>query len=107
MDNKTIEKMILLVWLFFTFRFIFISHWEILFLWPVLIFLDGLIQQNITKQKEQGDNNPRGIGINPQEMTKIQEPQKHTMDLDKLITKLMNEEKRKARKNIEKKRMLE
>ncbi|GFU49890.1 hypothetical protein NPIL_306401 [Nephila pilipes] len=104
MDNKTIEKTILLVWLLFTIRFIFVSHWEILFLWPTLLVLDGLLQDNTTNQKNPGDKSPRANGINTQENLKIQEQWKHSMDLDNLITKLMDEEIKKARKKIAKKR---
>ncbi|GFT31722.1 hypothetical protein NPIL_546201 [Nephila pilipes] len=103
MDEKVIEKAILLVWFLFSIRFLFFSYWDILFLPPILIILDGLFKENIKKEEQQrGDKSPLGIGA--QKDNQIQERLKHSIDLDRLITKLMEEEKRKAIKKTTKKK---
>ncbi|GFR12473.1 hypothetical protein TNCT_373991 [Trichonephila clavata] len=46
MDHKTLEKAILLVWLYFTIRILFVTYWDALFLPPVLIVLDSLFKDS-------------------------------------------------------------
>ncbi|GFY48145.1 hypothetical protein TNIN_280061 [Trichonephila inaurata madagascariensis] len=43
MDHKTLE-IILLVWLYFTIRILFVTYWDVLFLPPLLIILDSLFE---------------------------------------------------------------
>ncbi|GFW82973.1 hypothetical protein TNCV_4604001 [Trichonephila clavipes] len=44
MDHKTLAKIILLVWLYFTIRILFVTYWDVLFLPPILIILDSLFE---------------------------------------------------------------
>ncbi|GFV67448.1 hypothetical protein TNCV_4621291 [Trichonephila clavipes] len=44
MDHKILAKIILLVWLYFTIRILFVTYWDVLFLPPLLIILDSLFE---------------------------------------------------------------
>ncbi|GFU56409.1 hypothetical protein TNCV_2609311 [Trichonephila clavipes] len=44
MDHKILARIILLVWLYFTIRILFVTYWDILFLPPILIILDSLFE---------------------------------------------------------------
>ncbi|GFS63171.1 hypothetical protein NPIL_68571 [Nephila pilipes] len=93
-----LEKVILFVWLWFSIRFLFFNYWEILFLWPILIILDGQFQNNTQHQETLGDKSPPEIGQTTQKETKFNEQRPHSADLDKLIKKMMEEEKKRILK---------
>ncbi|GFW48753.1 hypothetical protein TNCV_4243331 [Trichonephila clavipes] len=44
MDNKLLANTILLVWLYFTIRILFVTYWDALFLPPILLVLDSLFK---------------------------------------------------------------
>ncbi|GFR29903.1 hypothetical protein TNCT_640041 [Trichonephila clavata] len=87
--------MILLVWAWFSIRFLFFSYWEILFLPPILVLLDGFYNTTtIRREKQLGDSNPEALGRHTQEDSKFQEQRKHSASLDKLIQKMIEDEKK-------------
>ncbi|GFR30794.1 hypothetical protein TNCT_328221 [Trichonephila clavata] len=94
MNQDTTDKMILLAWVWFTITFLFFSYWEILF-WPLIIFLlDGSRHVNtLNQERKPGDRDPEVFGRTAQETNKIQDQYKHSTSLDKLIRKLIEEEK--------------
>ncbi|GFY43928.1 hypothetical protein TNIN_208401 [Trichonephila inaurata madagascariensis] len=94
MNQDTIDKMILLAWVWFTIKFLFFSYWEILF-WPIIILLlDGSRHVNTLDQERiPGDMDPESLGRTTQETCKIQDQYKHSASLDILIRKLIEEEK--------------
>ncbi|GFQ71321.1 hypothetical protein TNCT_207471 [Trichonephila clavata] len=53
MDHKTVEKTILLVWLYFTIRILFVTYWDALFLPPILIVLDNLFKNSKSDSQTQ------------------------------------------------------
>ncbi|GFV81878.1 hypothetical protein TNCV_1057651 [Trichonephila clavipes] len=93
MNQDTTNKMILLSWVWFTIKFLFFSYWEILF-WPsIILLLDGSRHVNISDQERiPGDMDPEANGRTTQEY-KFQEQNKHSTSLDRLIRKLIEEEK--------------
>ncbi|GFY34599.1 hypothetical protein TNCV_1372901 [Trichonephila clavipes] len=46
MDPKILAKTILLVWLYFTIRILFVTYWDALFLPPILLILDSLFEDS-------------------------------------------------------------
>ncbi|GFY24739.1 hypothetical protein TNCV_1017851 [Trichonephila clavipes] len=56
MDNKTLEKIILLVWLYFTIRILFVTYWDVLFLPPLLIILDSLFEGSKSDSQAQTED---------------------------------------------------
>ncbi|GFY55346.1 hypothetical protein TNIN_437651 [Trichonephila inaurata madagascariensis] len=57
MDPKILEKTILLVWLYFTIRILFVTYWDVLFLPPILIILDSLFEDSKSdNQTQTGDH---------------------------------------------------
>ncbi|GFV34088.1 hypothetical protein TNCV_4121851 [Trichonephila clavipes] len=46
MDSKILAKAILLVWLYFTIRILFVTYWDVLFLPPILLILDSLFEDS-------------------------------------------------------------
>ncbi|GFW37661.1 hypothetical protein TNCV_415471 [Trichonephila clavipes] len=46
MDNKLLANTILLVWLYFTIRILFVTYWDALFLPPILLVLDSLFKDS-------------------------------------------------------------
>ncbi|GFR19649.1 hypothetical protein TNCT_121881 [Trichonephila clavata] len=94
MNQETTDKRILLIWAWFTIRFLFFNHWDILLLPPILMMLDGFYTDNIRNcEKESGDSDPQATGRTTQEDTKIQD-RKHSISLDKLIQKMMEKRER-------------
>ncbi|GFU72627.1 hypothetical protein TNCV_4838551 [Trichonephila clavipes] len=57
MDPKILANTILLVWLYFTIRILFVTHWDALFLPPILIILDSLFEDSQSNiQTQTGDH---------------------------------------------------
>ncbi|GFT27212.1 hypothetical protein TNCV_40491 [Trichonephila clavipes] len=57
MDDKILAKTILLVWLYFTIRILFVTYWEALFLPPILLVLDSLFKDSKSNcQTQTGDH---------------------------------------------------
>ncbi|GFV49835.1 hypothetical protein TNCV_1391171 [Trichonephila clavipes] len=56
MDPKTLEKIILLVWLYFTIRILFVTYWDVLFLPPILIILDSLFEGSKSDSQAQTED---------------------------------------------------
>ncbi|GFR13216.1 hypothetical protein TNCT_142051 [Trichonephila clavata] len=74
MNQDTIEKMILLAWVWFTIKFLFFSYWEILFWPPIILLLDGSLHLNTLHQERiPGDMDPEAIGHTTQEDCKFRE----------------------------------
>ncbi|GFU35339.1 hypothetical protein NPIL_89251 [Nephila pilipes] len=90
--------MILFAWLWFTIRFLFFNYWEIIFLLPILISLDGLFEINTKHQEHQGDKDPPEIGLATQKETEINEQRTYSTELDILIKK---NDRRRKEENIE------
>ncbi|GFX87948.1 hypothetical protein TNCV_4374131 [Trichonephila clavipes] len=94
MNQDSIDKFILHVWVWFTIRFLFLNCWDILLLPPILLLLDGFHEINTKKHEKQlGDGDPEAKGHTTEEDSKFQERYKHTISLDRLIEKLMEDEK--------------
>ncbi|GFY57516.1 hypothetical protein TNIN_405161 [Trichonephila inaurata madagascariensis] len=104
MNQDTTEIMILLAWVWFTIRFLYFSYWEILFWPPIILLLDGSRHFNTLHQKRiPGYLDPEAIDHSTQEDCKFQERYKHSASLDRLIQKLMEEEKERIlKKQLEK-----
>ncbi|GFV75742.1 hypothetical protein TNCV_1756701 [Trichonephila clavipes] len=94
MNQDNIDKRILLAWVWFTVKFLFFSYWEILF-WPLIILLlDGSRHGNTLDEEQMpGDMDPRAFGHTTKEHCKIRDQYKHLASLDRLIRKLIEEEK--------------
>ncbi|GFT96270.1 hypothetical protein TNCV_3907081 [Trichonephila clavipes] len=57
MDDKILAKTILLVWLYFTIRILFVTYWDALFLPPILLVLDSLFNDSKSNcQTQTGDH---------------------------------------------------
>ncbi|GFY76638.1 hypothetical protein TNIN_26831 [Trichonephila inaurata madagascariensis] len=90
MNQDTLDKIILLVWVCFSIRFLFFSYWDIVFLPPILILLDGL--HNIEDHEQvSGDSNPEAGGRYTQG-SKFKEQKKHFTSLDILVQLMIQEE---------------
>ncbi|GFW74821.1 hypothetical protein TNCV_5138001 [Trichonephila clavipes] len=94
MNQDTTERMILLAWVWFTIQFLFFSYWEILF-WPtIILLLHGSRRVNTSHQERiLGDLDPEAISQTTQEDCKYRDKHTHTASLDRMIQKLMEEEK--------------
>ncbi|GFY54838.1 hypothetical protein TNIN_174281 [Trichonephila inaurata madagascariensis] len=104
MNQDTTEIMILLSWVWFTIQFLFFGYWEILFWPPIILLLHGSCHANTSHQERiPGDLDPEAIGDNTQEDCKFQERYTHTASLDRMIQKLMEEEKEKVLKKHQEK----
>ncbi|GFR25327.1 hypothetical protein TNCT_199861 [Trichonephila clavata] len=104
MNQDTTDKMILLAWVWFTIKFLFFSYWEILFWPPIILLLDGSRHVSILDQEKiPGDLDPVAFGRTTQETCKIQEQYKHSADLDRLIRKMIEEEKERISKKHQEK----
>ncbi|GFS84181.1 hypothetical protein NPIL_56961 [Nephila pilipes] len=88
MESKSIEKAIMLTWLWFT--IIFFNSWEILFLPSVLIALDCLFETEPKMKTQAEDSGEKATRIAI-----------HEESLNQLIRSLIEEEKK---KNQEKKK---
>ncbi|GFR05632.1 hypothetical protein TNCT_588441 [Trichonephila clavata] len=94
MNQDPTEKMILLAWVWFIIRFLFFSYWEILFWLPIILLLDGSCHVNTLEQERiPGDMDPEAFGHIALEECKFKETNEHSASLDRLIQKLMEEEK--------------
>ncbi|GFQ77797.1 hypothetical protein TNCT_352361 [Trichonephila clavata] len=92
MNQGFLDKMILLVWLYVAIRFLFFSYWDIVFLPPILLLLDGF-QNNITShQNLSGDSDPEAIGRRTQKDSKFKKQGKHSASLNILIQIMIQEE---------------
>ncbi|GFW05116.1 hypothetical protein TNCV_599101 [Trichonephila clavipes] len=70
------------------------TYWEILFWPPIILLLHGSRHINTLHQERiPGDSNAEAVGHNTQENCKFEESYKHSASLDRLIRKLMDEEK--------------
>ncbi|GFX65073.1 hypothetical protein TNCV_452111 [Trichonephila clavipes] len=68
-------------------------YWEILF-WPLILLLDGSRHFNtLDQERVLGDLDPEVFGRNTQEDCKFKETYEHSSSLDRLIQKLIEEEK--------------
>ncbi|GFS54857.1 hypothetical protein TNCV_3575871 [Trichonephila clavipes] len=57
MDDKILAKTILLVWLYFSIRILFVTYWDALFLPPILLVLDNLFEDSKSNcQTQTGDH---------------------------------------------------
>ncbi|GFY47347.1 hypothetical protein TNIN_209021 [Trichonephila inaurata madagascariensis] len=94
MNQDTTEKMILFAWMWFTIKFLFFSYWEIMFWPPIILLLHGSLHFNtLNKERIPGDSDPKAFGRTTQEDSKFKESYEHSSSLDKLIRKLIEEEK--------------
>ncbi|GFY73807.1 hypothetical protein TNIN_202751 [Trichonephila inaurata madagascariensis] len=99
MNQDTTERMILLTWVWFTIQFLFFSYWEILFWPPIILLLHGSRHVNTSHQERiPGDLDPEAIGQTTQEGCKYQDIYTHTASLNRMIQKLMEEEKERVLK---------
>ncbi|GFT46138.1 hypothetical protein TNCV_62661 [Trichonephila clavipes] len=77
MDPKILEKTILLVWLYFTIRILFVTYWDALFLPPILIALDSLFENsksdNVTQTEEDRFQDKKKVSENNKELNKEQD----------------------------------
>ncbi|GFY77556.1 hypothetical protein TNIN_393111 [Trichonephila inaurata madagascariensis] len=104
MNQNPNEKMILFAWVWFTISFLFFSYWEILFWPPIIILLHGSRHVNTSHQERiMGDRDPKAIGHSTQEDCKFQNRYTHTASLDRMIQKLMKEEKERVLKKQQEK----
>ncbi|GFY34584.1 hypothetical protein TNCV_1372741 [Trichonephila clavipes] len=88
MDPTMLEKTILLVWLYFIIRILFVTYWDALFLPPILLALDRLFQNsksdNATQTEDDhfqaGKEGPENNEVNKkhQNLTKEDDFQKIT-----------------------------
>ncbi|GFT78139.1 hypothetical protein NPIL_578481 [Nephila pilipes] len=72
----------------------FFNYWEIVLLLPILISLDGQFEIDIQHQEKLGDKDPPVIDLTTQKEIKINEQRPHSIDLDKLIKKMIEEEEK-------------
>ncbi|GFQ69009.1 hypothetical protein TNCT_642971 [Trichonephila clavata] len=94
MNQDSLNKIILLVWAWFAIRFLFFNYWDILLLPPIILLLDGFHEKNTKNhEKKPGDEDPKAKGHTMEEDSKFQERYKHTISLNRLIEKLMEDEK--------------
>ncbi|GFU14802.1 hypothetical protein TNCV_2807191 [Trichonephila clavipes] len=56
MDPKILAKTILLVWFYFTYRILFVTYWDALFLPPILLILDSLLEDSKSNIQTQTGN---------------------------------------------------
>ncbi|GFU37772.1 hypothetical protein TNCV_1466351 [Trichonephila clavipes] len=56
MDHKILARTILLVWLYFSIRILFVSYWDVLFLPPILIILDSLFEGSKSDSQAQTED---------------------------------------------------
>ncbi|GFU05007.1 hypothetical protein TNCV_4496621 [Trichonephila clavipes] len=93
MNQETVDKMILLLWVCFTIRFLFFSYWDILILPPILILIDSARFHNNTQDQEHlsEDTNPEAKSHHTQD-SKFKEQRKHFTSLDILVQLMIQEE---------------
>ncbi|GFW89268.1 hypothetical protein TNCV_4934361 [Trichonephila clavipes] len=91
MNQETMDKMILLVWVYVSIRFFFFSYWDIVFLPPLILLFDAF-QNNSIQEQLSADLDPKSIGCRTQEDKKFKKPGKHTASLDILIQLMIQEE---------------
>ncbi|GFV41984.1 hypothetical protein TNCV_2751651 [Trichonephila clavipes] len=56
MDHKILARIILLVWLYFTIRILFVTYWDVIFLPPILIILDSLFEGSKSDSQAQTED---------------------------------------------------
>ncbi|GFR01521.1 hypothetical protein TNCT_430731 [Trichonephila clavata] len=101
MNQETLDKMILLLWVRFSIRFLFFSYWDILLLPPLIILLAGFQKNNnMHHEKQSGDLDPEAKGRHKQEDTKLQEQKKHCISLVQLRHKIIQDELHRIEKKI-------
>ncbi|GFQ66712.1 hypothetical protein TNCT_514461 [Trichonephila clavata] len=74
--------MVLLVWMCFSIRFLFFSHWDILLLPPILILLDEFHKNIQDHEQLPGDWNSEAIGRHMQEDSKFKEQRENFASFD-------------------------
>ncbi|GFT79534.1 hypothetical protein TNCV_1325971 [Trichonephila clavipes] len=92
MNQETVDKMILLVWVCFSIRFLFFSYWDILLLPPILILFDEFRKNIQHHENLSGDSNSEAIGRQTQEDSKFKDQRKSLISLDILIQIMIQEE---------------
>ncbi|GFT11495.1 hypothetical protein TNCV_2523141 [Trichonephila clavipes] len=101
MNQEAIDKMILLLWVWYSIRFLFFSYWDILLSLPIIILLHGLQKNNnIHLGKQSGDWDPKAKRYHTQEGTKMQEQKKLSTSLDILIQKMIQDELHRIEKKL-------
>ncbi|GFU72544.1 hypothetical protein TNCV_22261 [Trichonephila clavipes] len=85
-----LEKTILLVWLYFTVRILFVTYWDALFLPPILIALDRLFKNsksdNATQTEEDHFQVRKKDSENNKEVNKVQNQNLKNSNFQKLTT---------------------
>ncbi|GFY64481.1 hypothetical protein TNIN_457501 [Trichonephila inaurata madagascariensis] len=82
-------------------RFFFFSYWDILLLPPLIVLLERLQKNNnIHCGKQSGDWDPEAKGLHTQEDTKLQETRKHSISVDLLIQKMIQDELHRIEQHI-------
>ncbi|GFQ80838.1 hypothetical protein TNCT_704391 [Trichonephila clavata] len=100
MNQENLDKMILLVWVCFSIRFLFFSYWDIL-LWPPILLLVNEFNKNIQNHElSSGDSEPEAIGRHTQEESKFKEQKKRLTSLDFLIQIMIQEELQRIEKKL-------
>ncbi|GFV50578.1 hypothetical protein TNCV_3122751 [Trichonephila clavipes] len=92
MNQETLDKIILLVWVCCSIRFLFFSYWDIVFLPPLLLLFDAFQNNNNIQGQLSGDLDPEARGHRKQEDKKLKKQGKHTASLDILIQIMIQEE---------------
>ncbi|GFW89300.1 hypothetical protein TNCV_4934681 [Trichonephila clavipes] len=92
MNQDTLDKIILLLWVFVSIRFFFFSYWDIVFLPPLLLLFDAFQNGNNIQGQLSGDLEPKSIVRRAQEDRKFKKQGKHTASLDILIQIMIQEE---------------
>ncbi|GFS96185.1 hypothetical protein TNCV_1141561 [Trichonephila clavipes] len=101
MNQESIDKMILLLWVWYSIRFLFFSYWDILLSLPIIILLHGLQKNNnIHLGNQSGDWDPKAKSYHAQEDTKLKEQKKLSTSLDILIQKMIQDELQRIEKKL-------
>ncbi|GFX88760.1 hypothetical protein TNCV_1558051 [Trichonephila clavipes] len=85
MDDKILAKTILLVWLYFTIRILFVTYWDALFLPPILLVLDSLFKDSKSNCQTQTANHfqtRKRKSENNKEVKKEQDQKLTVKDMD-------------------------
>ncbi|GFU04909.1 hypothetical protein TNCV_1290211 [Trichonephila clavipes] len=97
MNQENLDKMILLLWVCFTIRFLFFSYWDILILPPILILIDTARFHNTQDQEHlSGVTNPEARDRHTQD-SKVKDQRKHFTSLDILVQIMIQEELQRIR----------
>ncbi|GFT63272.1 hypothetical protein NPIL_156081 [Nephila pilipes] len=101
MHAKIIAKTFLLTWMWCLVRLLIFNTYEIVMLLPIIIILDKIITPS-RKKTSVNNTRPQAIGMATQEDREEKKKKiivnkgKEEIELDEMISKLMNYEKKKA-----------